>query len=180
MGQKSALRYVLALMKWSNDRTQLMSKDLMNLRTMGKCPSCFMVAKDNVICNLCSSNKRQERGTICVVESIVDLMAIEKTGQYFGLYYVLEGVLNPLLGIGPDEINLASFVERVQKDFKIKEIILALPPSVEGDITSSYLRDKIPESIMVRRIGLGIPMGGSLEYLDPLTISKALENSKSF
>jgi recombination protein RecR len=106
-------------------------------------------------------------------------MAIEKSGHYKGLYHILGGVLNPLLGVGPDELKLDELKSKViQKN--IEEVILALNPSVEGDATCSYLKSIFPASTNVERIGFGVPIGGSLEYLDPMTITKALENKKRF
>ncbi len=109
------------------------------------------------------------------MESITDYMAIERSGQYRGLYHVLGGVLNPLLGVGPAELNIDKLKKRVT-ELGVTSIILAIGPSVEGDATCSYIKSTLPENVMVDRIGFGIPMGGNLDYLDTMTISKALEN----
>ena len=114
---------------------------------------------------------------MCIVESVTDLMAIEKSERYQGVYHILGGVLNPLLGIGPAELKIDKIKARIIES-NIKNVILAVNPSVEGDATSSYLREILPEDVQVDRIGFGIPMGGSLEYLDSMTIVKALENRK--
>ena len=114
---------------------------------------------------------------MCIVESISDCMAIEKSGQYRGVYHILGGVLNPLLGVGPDELSIDHLMKRIA-DEEIREIILAINPSVEGDATCSYIRQLVGSTIAVERIGFGIPMGGSLEYLDAMTIGKAIENRK--
>ena len=128
-------------------------------------------------CSVCLDNSRGLDGTICVVESITDCMAIERSNQFKGKYHVLGGVLNPLMGIGPDELSIDKLVSRVKED-GITSLILAVNPSVEGDATCSYIKQVIPESVAADRIGFGIPMGGSLEYLDSMTITKALENRR--
>ena len=106
-------------------------------------------------------------------------MAIEKSGTFKGVYHILGGVLNPLLGVGPDELKMDDLRQKIIKK-EIQEIILAVNPSVEGDATCSYLKSILPVSVQVDRIGFGVPIGGSLEYLDPMTITKALENRKRF
>jgi len=106
-------------------------------------------------------------------------MAIEKSGHFKGVYHILGGVLNPLLGIGPDELKMDELRANIIKK-QITDVILAVNPSVEGDATCSYLKSILPQDINVERIGFGVPIGGSLEYLDPMTITKALENRKRF
>jgi recombination protein RecR len=113
------------------------------------------------------------------VENASDLLAIEKSGTFKGVYHILGGVLNPLLGVGPDELKMDELREKIIKK-EIQEIILAINPSVEGDATCSYLKSILPQTVQVDRIGFGVPIGGSLEYLDPMTITKALENRKRF
>jgi recombination protein RecR len=113
------------------------------------------------------------------VENASDLLAIEKSGTFKGVYHILGGVLNPLLGVGPDELKMDQLKEKIIKK-EIQEIILAINPSVEGDATCSYLKSILPQTLLVDRIGFGVPIGGSLEYLDPMTITKALENRKRF
>ena len=113
-----------------------------------------------------------------LVETPLDLMAIEKAGHFKGFYHVLHGLLSPLDAIGPDDIRFSELLERVQKD-KIAEVILALNPTVEGESTAGYIRDQLKGSgTIVSRIAYGIPVGGSLEYADPLTLSRALDNRK--
>jgi recombination protein RecR len=143
---------------------------------MEKCDKCGLYL-DGDECMICSSEKRQSSSTICVVEGMTDCMAIEASEQYFGLYHILGGVLNPLLGIGPDELGLDRLTDRVKQE-SIKNVILAVTPSVEGDATCAYIKSELSNDVKVERIGFGIPMGGSFEYLDSLTIMKALENRK--
>jgi recombination protein RecR len=128
------------------------------------------------ICNICATDSRSSAKVLCVVENINDLMAIEKSNTFTGVYHILGGVLNPLSGIGPDQLKIDKLVERVKK-LGVETVILAVNPSVEGDATCSYIKQLFGD-VNIERIGFGIPIGGSLEYLDPLTISKALENRK--
>ena len=115
---------------------------------------------------------------MCVVESMSDLLAIENSGEFAGSYFVLSGVLNPLKGIGPEEIGVSSLCKAVVTR-KVNNIVLAVNPSIEGDATCSYLNEVLPDGVIVDRIGFGVPMGGSLEYLDSMTISQALKNRKT-
>jgi recombination protein RecR len=176
VGEKTATRQVLALLNWRAEEIKDFSQSFDDLLNIQKCESCGMYA-DEKICSICSSEERVSQGTICVVENITDALAIEKSDNYQGTYHILGGVLNPLLGIGPNELNLDLLVKRIESH-NVKNIILAINPSVEGDATCSYIRQIVSQDIVIDRIGFGIPVGGSLEYLDGLTISKALENRK--
>ncbi|MBF0206043.1 MAG: recombination protein RecR, partial [Oligoflexia bacterium] len=128
-------------------------------------------------CELCPSDDRAISGVVCVVETVADCLAVEKSGEYRGLYHILGGVLNPLQQIGPNQLTIDKLLLRI-KEREVKTVLLALNPSVEGDVTCSYIREIIPQGVIVERIGLGVPIGGSLEYMDVLTIHKALENRK--
>lgn len=174
IGEKSALRHVLSLTKWTADELGDFASALNQLAELKKCQQCGVFA-DEDICDVCSDIHRKESTEVCVVESITDYMAIERSGQYRGLYHVLGGVLNPLLGVGPAELNIDKLKKRVG-ELGVNSIILAIGPSVEGDATCSYIKSVLPENVTVDRIGFGIPMGGNLDYLDTMTISKALEN----
>jgi recombination protein RecR len=134
---------------------------------------------DENLCSICQSENRKDVHSLCVVENASDLMAIEKSGHFKGVYHILGGVLNPLLGIGPDELKMDDLRSNILRK-EVKDVILAINPSVEGDATCSYLKSILPTEINVERIGFGVPIGGSLEYLDPMTITKALENRKRF
>ena len=175
VGHKTAQRQVMSMVNWSEPELLEFSKSMQNLISIKRCNECGMYSEED-ICLICQDTGRQQSQNICVVENISDLMAIEKSQTFNGLYHVLGGVLNPLMGIGPDELKLERLVSRVEK-FNIQSIILAVNPSVEGDATCSYI-NQLLKDVFVERIGFGIPMGGSLEYLDPLTITKALENRK--
>lgn len=176
VGEKTALRQVMSMTKWSREDLILFSDSVRSLMDLKFCSECGMFSEKDT-CDICNTEFRFEAGSICVVENINDLMAIEKSNTFSGLYHILGGVLNPLAGIGPDQLHINKLIERVKR-FKIETLILAVNPSVEGDATCSYIKQLIP-NISVERIGFGIPIGGSLEFLDPMTISKALENRKS-
>lgn len=176
VGGKSAQRHALFLSQLTGAELLNFSDVIKDLTTLKKCNDCGLYLDDEN-CLICSSSKRQSSKTLCVVEGMTDCLAIEASDQYFGLYHILGGVLNPLLGIGPDELRLDQLKERIVRD-EITSVILAVNPSVEGDATCAYINDDLGNNISIERIGFGIPMGGSFEYLDPLTIMKALENRK--
>ncbi len=175
VGGKTALRQVMSMLKWEGEELNVFSQAVKDLRDTKKCSECGLYSNDDQ-CQICSSESRAFAGSLCIVENINDLLAIERSNEFTGLYHVLGGVLNPLLGIGPDQLKISKVVERVNK-LNIQNVVLAINPSVEGDATCSYIKQLLKD-VQVERIGFGVPMGGSLEYLDPLTISKALENRK--
>ena len=176
IGEKTALRQSLVLTNWENADLLQFGQSIKELAELRKCEQCGMFA-EVAICHICENHSRFDAKIICVVESISDCLAIERGGEFKGLYHILGGVLNPLMGIGPDDLKIDRLAARVSK-LGIESLVLALNPSVEGDATCSYIKNSLPENISVDRIGFGIPMGGSLEYLDSMTISKALENKK--
>lgn len=178
VGEKTAFRMVMSMTNWKSSELISVGSALASLQHLKLCRECGMFADDN-LCSICQTDSRQSAHAMCVVENASDLMAIEKSGHFKGVYHILGGVLNPLLGVGPDELKLDDLREKIIKK-EINEIILAVNPSVEGDATCSYLKSILPQDIQVERIGFGVPIGGSLEYLDPMTITKALENRKRF
>lgn len=178
VGEKTAFRMVMSMTHWKAQELQVVGDSLTNLRNLKLCQECGMFADEN-ICSICADEGRVSNKTLCVVENASDLMAIEKSGNFRGVYHILGGVLNPLLGVGPDELRMDDLKDRIVQR-EIEEVILAINPSVEGDATCSYFKTLLPDSIKVERIGFGVPIGGSLEYLDPMTITKALENRKRF
>ncbi len=178
VGEKSALRMVTAMTRWRREDLEKFAQSAGGLAALHDCVSCGMWA-DEEKCKICTDERRAENGVLCVVEQVSDLLAVEKSGTYKGRFLVLGGVLNPLLGVGPDQLRLARLQELVRES-SVSTVILALNPSVEGDATCAYIKHVLPESVAVERIGFGMPIGGSLEYLDPMTIGKALENRKSF
>lgn len=175
IGQRTALRQALTMSNWSGDELEKFGQTVINLARMDRCTRCGFFCEEK-LCDICASD-RTSQGTLCIVENITDCLAIENSNQFKGTYHILGGVLNPLIGIGPDELGLDKLINRV-RDEHIINVILAVNPSVEGDATCSYIKQLLPGDISVDRIGFGIPMGGSLEYLDAMTISKALENKR--
>lgn len=178
VGEKTAFRMVMSMTHWKAQELESVGDSLTNLKHLNLCQECGMFADEDK-CSICADDNRAHAGTLCVVENASDLMAIEKSGNFKGVYHILGGVLNPLLGVGPEELKMDELSTRIVQQ-EIQEVILAINPSVEGDVTCSYLKSTLPETVQVERIGFGVPIGGSLEYLDPMTITKALENRKRF
>ncbi len=175
VGEKTALRYALHLASRHAEELKAFGENLVNLASIDACQFCRSFS-DREICNICANEERWDSGSLCVVESISDVIAIERSRQFRGTYFVLGGVLNPLLGVGPEELNVPRLRELIANRSSVRELVIAINPSLEGDATSSYLREILPPEIKVHRIGFGIPIGGALEYLDSMTISKAFEN----
>lgn len=178
VGEKTAFRMVMNMTNWKSIELTSVGSALASLQHLKLCNQCGMFA-DEHLCSICASDSRNSIRIMCIVENASDLMAIEKSATFKGVYHILGGVLNPLLGVGPDELKLDELREKIIKK-EIQEIVLAVNPSVEGDATCSYLKSILPDSVLVDRIGFGVPIGGSLEYLDPMTITKALENRRRF
>ena len=174
IGERSATRHVLYMAHWSEQELGQFAESLNQLAKLRRCIECGMYSDEDK-CSICVLPQRANAKSLCVVENMSDCLAIERSGHFSGPYHVLGGVLNPLRGIGPTEIGIDRLMERIKRK-EMTEVILALNPSVEGDATCSYIKDQLPEGVEIERIGFGIPMGGSLEYLDSLTIAKALEN----
>ncbi len=177
MGEKTATRFAFYFLNAdSADIRNLISAIKDVKESLRLCSACFSLT-DTDPCSICSDMKR-DRSTICVVETPLDLITIEKVGHFRGLYHVLHGTLSPLDAIGPADIKCRELFERARKP-GVSEIILALNPTVEGEATASYMADKLQKSgIKLSRIAYGIPVGGALEYADPLTLSKALDNRR--
>lgn len=175
VGQKTALRLVHHLMKGSKVDTQRLARSLMELaEKIRPCRECGNFAEDDV-CEVCS-DPRRDRSVLCVVEEAYEVGAIERTGQYRGLFHVLGGHLSPLDGIGPEELRVTSLIERVRASGgKVREVIIATNASVEGEATAVYLEGELrPLGLRVTRLARGIPVGSDLEYVDGSTIAQAL------
>lgn len=178
VGEKTAFRMVMSMTNWKASELESVGDAVTNLQNLALCKMCGMFAEEE-LCSICSDDSRRSSHSLCVVENASDLMAIEKSSHFRGTYHILGGVLNPLLGVGPDELRMDELKDRIIQE-EIEDVILAINPSVEGDATCAYFKGLLPDSIKVERIGFGVPIGGSLEYLDPMTITKALENRKRF
>ena len=176
IGKKSALRIVLHLLRQDPIETNLLARGLEDLRENIKyCTVCYNIS-DAEVCTICSSHKRDET-LICVVEDIRDVMAIENTEQYFGRYHVLGGVISPIDGIGPDELNIEALTRRIDKNSEVKEIIVALPSTMEGDTTAFYLTKKLQDfAVKITGIARGVPVGSELEYTDEVTLGRSILN----
>lgn len=175
IGKKTALRLVLHLLKQGEKDVQQFSEVISKMRSEIKfCHRCFNVA-DGDICSICANSLRKQE-IICVVESIRDVIAIESTQQFSGTYHVLGGIISPLDGIGPDQLNIESLIHRVQQE-KTEEIIFALNPNIQGDTTIYYIQKKLQsENTRITTIARGIAFGGELEYADELTLGRSLQN----
>lgn len=175
IGRKTALRLVLHLLKQDVNAVQHFSETIARMRAEIKfCQRCCNVS-DGDICSICANSMRNQ-STICVVENIRDVIAIESTQQYNGTYHVLGGIISPLDGIGPDQLNIESLVHRIQKE-NTEELIFALNPNIQGDTTIYYIQKKLqPASCRITTIARGIAFGGELEYADEMTLARSIAN----
>ena len=173
IGKKTAQRLAIFLLKMDDDRLDNLLNSLKDLKTkLFFCSRCFNLSEEKY-CEICKSVKR-DTSIICVVEEVSDVIAIEKTHEFDGLYHVLGGVLSPLSGITPDSLKIKELLKRFETE-NIEEVILALNPDTEGEATSLYLAKLIkPLSIKVTRIARGLPIGGDLEFADEATIGRAM------
>ncbi len=179
IGKKTALRLALHILKEDDSYAENLGKAIIKMRNEIKfCTKCNNIS-DSQICEICANNKRDEN-TVCVVEDIRDVLAIEKTSQFNGLYHVLGGIINPIEGIGPNDINVGHLVKRVNTE-EINEIILALPATVEGDTTNYYIYKLIKNfDIKVTSIAKGVAIGDELEYADEITLGRSILNRLPF
>ena len=178
IGKKTAQRLAIFLLKSENPQVENLVNAIKDLKLKLRfCERCFNLSEEE-LCNICQSEKR-DKSVLCVVEEASDVMAIEKTHEYKGLYHVLGGVLSPLSGVTPESLNIKELLKRFEtEDFK--EVILALNPDTEGETTSLYLAKLMnPFGITVTRIARGLPIGGDLEFADDATIGRAILNRSS-
>ena len=173
IGPKSAGRLAFHIINMPQDQVKKLSDTIISAKTnVHYCKECCTLT-DNEICPICASDKR-DHSTIMVVENTRDLMAYEKTGKYEGVYHVLHGAISPMLGIGPDDIRLKELMARLQGD--VKELIIATNSSLEGETTAMYISKLVkPTGIKVSKIASGVPVGVDLEYIDEVTLLRALE-----
>ncbi len=179
IGRKTAMRLALFLLRQDPVRTDALSKALTGLREgIHYCERCHNIS-DQQRCAICS-NPRRDENTLCIVEDMRDVMAIERTAAYNGLYHVLGGVINPIEGIGPGDLTIAHLIERMQHE-QINEVILALPPTVEGDTTSFYLHRQLSRpSLRLTTIAKGVAIGDTLEFADEVTLGRSITNRVLF
>ena len=177
VGPKSAQRMAFYLLRMPKSEVEKFAQSMLDAKENTKtCEICFNLSATSP-CEICTSSQR-DKSTICVVAETKDLIAIEKTNEYKGLYHVLQGLISPMDGIGADDIRIKELLTRLT-DENVREIILALSPSVEGEATSLYLNKLIkPFGIKISRIAFGLPVGADLEYADEITIAKAIEGRR--
>ena len=173
IGRKTAQRLAFHLLKQPKEEVAVLAKALTDIKEkIGRCSICYNVTEHDP-CIICS-NARRDSHTICVVEEANDVLAIERIDQYRGKYHILGGLLNPLDGIGPDDLRINELLARINND--VKEVILAINPNVSGDATVMYIADKLKGSrVRISRIARGIPIGSDLEFADMTTLTRAME-----
>lgn len=177
IGEKSAERFVFSVLKWDNEDVEEFANNLEDFKSkIKKCSICGHICEED-ICPICSDPTR-DKSTICVVEDSRKVFMLEKTGSYHGLYHVLGGLISPIDDINPEDINIANLINK-RIDENLKEIIITLNSSIEGETTSLYLQKILKgKNISVSRLSYGIPMGSDVEYIDPLVIEKAMDDRK--
>lgn len=177
IGKKTATRLAFHVLNSSNEDAKAFANAITNAKEQVKlCKVCQNIT-DTEICALCESPKR-DRSLICVTESPKDVISIEKTNEYHGLYHVLHGAISPMDNIGPNDVKIAELLERLKED-TVKEVIMATNPTIEGEATAMYIAKLIkPFGIKVTRIAHGIPVGGDLEYADEITLTRAMEGRR--
>lgn len=175
IGKKTALRLVLHLIKQDQKEVTQFSETIAAMRNEIKfCTRCHNIS-DKLLCNICSNSSRKQ-DVICVVESIRDVIAIESTQQFNGTFHVLGGVISPLDGVGPDQLNIEPLIQRIAQE-NTQELIFALNPNIQGDTTVYYISRKLKDaSIKITTIARGISFGGELEYADEMTLAKSISN----
>ncbi|MDO7852209.1 recombination mediator RecR [Hymenobacter convexus] len=176
IGRKTALRLALHLLKAEMDTTASLAEALAKMRfEITYCKTCHSIS-DAEECGICA-NKLRDHSLVCVVSDVRDVIAIENTGQYKGVYHVLGGVISPIEGIGPSDLHIDSLVERASgEDSEVREVILAISPTMEGDTTAFYLSRRLRDlpNVHISTIARGIPMGGELEYADEITLGRSI------
>lgn len=179
VGRKTALRLALHLLDLPNENVEKFALAFVNLKNnIHFCPDCNMISDDGV-CPICS-NPRRDHSVICVVESLRDVLSIENTGQYNGLYHILGGIISPIDGVGPSDIHIAELRERLERG-DVKEVVLALSTSMEGETTSFYIYKQISQyPVTITAIARGVGFGDDLEYTDELTLGRSIANRQIF
>lgn len=179
IGQKTALRLVLHLLKMDNESVVAFGNALIQLKNNVKYCSICRNISDTDVCNICSSPKR-DTTTVCVVENIRDVMSVENTGQYNGLYHVLGGIISPMDGIGPSDLFIDDLINRVASG-EVKEVILALSTTMEGDTTNFYIYRRLQEyPVTITTLARGVAIGDELEYADEITLGRSIVNRTPF
>lgn len=177
VGPKTAQRLALHILKRPETEVRALAQALIDAKQqVGFCSVCFHLSAESV-CDICRAPSR-ESGTLCVVADSRDVIALEKTREFRGRYHVLGGLISPMDGLGPEQLNIQALIQRVGQSEEIKEVILAINPSVEGETTTLYVGQLLKPFTRVTRIAFGLPMGGDLEYADEVTLARALEGRR--
>jgi len=179
IGPKTAQRLAFHLLRADRQRADSLARAIADVKArIGYCERCFNIAEGS-LCTICSSPKR-DASLLCVVESALDVLAVERTSEYGGLYFVLHGVISPLDGIGPEQIHVPQLLDRVREE-GVTEVIVATDADIEGEATAVYLQRALaPLGVTVTRPAHGLPVGGDLEYADELTLARAMAGRRSF
>lgn len=174
VGEKTAERLAMHILHSSRREAEQLSKSILEVKEkIRHCSMCFALSDTN-ICNICNDAARKP-SILCVVEQPADMVAIEKSGAFNGLYHILEGVLSPMDGIGPDHLRIKELISRIAQG-KIEEVVLATGTSIEGETTAAYIAERLGNySVKVTRIASGVPIGGDLKYIDQVTLKKAMD-----
>jgi recombination protein RecR len=176
IGPKTAQRLALHLLKRPEAEIEALATALLEAKQqVGLCQTCFHLSAEPV-CDICRTPSRDD-GILCVVADSRDVIALEKTREYRGKYHVLGGLISPMEGIGPEQLNIQSLVKRASQSY-VQEVIMAISPSIEGETTTLYVGQLLKPFVKVTRIAFGLPMGGDLEYADEITLAKALEGRR--
>ncbi len=178
IGPKSAQRLALHLLQSQASEVEALARALVEAkRSVVPCTECYHWSVGG-LCEICADDRR-DRTKLCVVEQPLDVAALERAGEYWGLYHVLEGALNPVLGVGPDDLRIAALIDRVAR-LQPQELILATSPTVEGDATAEYIRGGLADvpGLAITRIALGLPVGADLDYADQVTVARALRGRR--
>jgi len=182
IGPKTAARLVFYLLKKPKSDIETFGQAVLKLnQNLKYCSKCFSITEDE-ICNICSDSSRKGE-ILAVVEEPLDIVAVEKSRGYGGLYHVLGGAISPIDGIGPEDLRIKELLDRLKNNPRIKEVILATNPSLEGEATATYIKSKIDDrggEIEITRIARGLPVGGDLEYADEITLLQSLEGRKKY
>lgn len=175
IGEKTAERYALSILDLDDEILNLFADSLVNVKKrIKRCKKCHNLTESDY-CEICQDITRDKK-TVCVVEEPKNIMSFEKAGTYHGMYHVLDGLISPLDGINPEDINLDSLIKRIEND-EIEEVIIAIKPCIEGETTSLYITRKLKDkNVKISKIAYGIPLGADMGYVDPLTLEISLEN----
>jgi recombination protein RecR len=178
IGPKTAQRLTFYLLRAPKEQAQSLAQAVLHLKErITTCSICSNIAEENP-CAICRDESR-DRSLVCVVEEPLDVLALERTREYRGLYHVLHGAISPVEGIGPEDLRIQELLARIQRDPGIREIVLATNPNLEGEATAMYLERLIkPLGVRLTRLARGLPMGGDLEYADEVTLTRALEGRR--